>query len=134
MKKEVTVYKDEKGELIASCDRSACEGCKSSLFCRTKNYSFPVENPSGVEVKEGDKVIIDMPSGRTVLSSFMSLFFPLICFFLGMAAGAFLLHGNEVIQFSLALLGLAVGFLIAFIYFRVSGRKFTPEILSAKDE
>ena len=134
MKKEVTVYKDEKGELIASCDRSACEGCKSSLFCRTKNYSFPVENPNGVEVKEGEKVIIDMPSGRTVLSSFMSLFFPLICFFLGMAAGAFLLHGNEVIQFSLALLGLAVGFLISFIYFRVSGRKFTPEILSAKDE
>ncbi len=134
MKKEVTVYKDEKGFLVASCDRNACEGCKSSLFCRTKNYSFEVDNPSDIAVNEGDRVIIDMPAGRTVLSSFMSLFLPLICFFLGMAAGAFLLHGSEVIQFLMAILGLGAGFLISFVYFRVSGRKFTPEIISVKED
>ncbi|MGN0907078.1 MAG: SoxR reducing system RseC family protein [Bullifex sp.] len=134
MKKEVTVYKDEKGSLIASCDRNACEGCKSSLFCRTKNYSFQVENPEKIKVEEGDTVVIDMPAGKTVLSSFMSLFLPLICFFLGMAAGAFLLHGSEIIQFALALSGLAIGFLISYIYFRITGRKFTPEIIEKKDK
>lgn len=134
MKKEVTVYKGSKGELLASCDKNACEGCKSSLFCKSKEYSFEVKNPSNISLNDGDKAIIDMPSGRTILSSFMSLFFPLICFFVPLFVSAAFFTSNEVYQFLSALIGLAIGFLISCIYFKKRKKYFEPTILEKKEE
>ena len=47
MKKEVTVYKDEKGELIASCDRSACEVCDSVPLAVDRAFSLAAAQESG---------------------------------------------------------------------------------------
>ena len=134
MKKEVTVHKGNEGELLASCDRNACEGCKSSLFCKSKEYSFEVKNPSKIPLEDGDKAIIDMPTGRTILSSFMSLFFPLICFFFPLFISAAFFTDNEVFQFISALVGLAIGFFISFIFFKIQKKYFEPTILEKKEE
>lgn len=134
MKKEATIYKTNEGELLASCDKNACEGCKCSLFCRSKEYSFEVKNPSDINVDSGDKVLIEMPTGRTILSSFMSLFFPLICFFIPLFVSAAFFTANEIYQFLSALIGLAVGFLISFIYFKRRKKYFEPTIIEKKDD
>ena len=83
MTKVVKIIRIEKTRIIAGCDKSACEGCKSSVFCRGQNSEFEVLNPHDLKLEAGDDVIISMPAGRTVFASAMSLAFPLLCFFLG---------------------------------------------------
>lgn len=134
MKKEVTVHKTNDGNLIASCDKNACEGCKSSLFCRGKDYQFNVDNPDNINLNDGDKALIDMPTGRTILSSFMSLFFPLICFFIPLFVSAAFFTSNEVYQFLSALVGLAIGFLISCVYFKLRKKEFLPTIIEKKED
>ena len=134
MKKEVTVHKTNDGNIMVSCDKNACEGCKSSLFCRGKNYEFIVENPDNIKLKDGDKALIDMPTGRTILSSFMSLFFPLICFFIPLFVSAAFFTSNEVYQFVSALVGLAIGFLISCVYFKLRKKEFLPTIIEKKED
>ncbi len=128
MKKEVKIIDTANGKIIAGCDKTACEGCKSSLFCRGKNSEFEVFNPENIEIKDGDEVIIDLPSGRTILASAMSLIFPLICFFAGMLVTYFIIPGNELAQLAGGIILLAVGFGISALYFRFAKKKFTPSI------
>ena len=128
MKKEVHILSSKDGVLMAGCDQSACEGCKSSLFCRGKATEFEVANPVGVDVAEGDDVVIDMPSGRTVAASLMSLAFPLACFFIGLVACFFWIPGNEPLQLLGGFIGLAAGFLISALYFRVTRKRYTPVV------
>ena len=75
-----------------------------------------------------------MPTGRTILSSFMSLFFPLICFFVPLFISAAFFTDNEVFQFISALVGLAIGFFISFIFFKIQKKYFEPTILEKKEE
>ena len=146
MKKEATIYKTPYPDLYREASNlnrfkysgsvigKSCEGCKCSLFCRSKEYSFEVKNPSNINVDSGDKVLIEMPTGRTILSSFMSLFFPLICFFIPLFVSAAFFTANEIYQFLSALIGLAVGFLISFIYFKRRKKYFEPTIIEKKDD
>lgn len=134
MTKDVRILNIEDGKITAGCDTSACEGCKSSLFCRGKNSEFEVFNPDMLEISKGDEVTIDMPPGKTVLASLMSLIFPLACFFLGMLAGFFITAENELIQLLCAVAGLAAGFLISAIYFRFTRIKYTPVITAMREK
>lgn len=128
MKKEVHILSSENGVLMAGCDQNACEGCKSSLFCRGKATEFEVANPEGIDVTKGDDVVIDMPSGRTIAASLMSLAFPLACFFIGLATCFFLIPGNEPLQLLGGFIGLAAGFLISAAYFRITRKHYTPVV------
>ena len=134
MTKDVRILNIEDGKITTGCDTSACEGCKSSLFCRGKNSEFEVFNPDMLEISKGDEVTIDMPPGKTVLASLMSLIFPLACFFLGMLAGFFITTENELIQLLCAVAGLAAGFLISAIYFRFTRIKYTPVITAMREK
>lgn len=128
MRKEVKVVSSEGGKITAGCDKNACEGCKSSLFCRGKNIEFEVLNPKGIEVEPGDDIVIDMPPGKTVFATFMSLGSPLVFFFLGLIAGYFAFPGSEPAQLACAVAGLLVGFAISFVYFRLTKSKYTPTV------
>ena len=134
MKKEVTVLEDSRGnEVKVGCDRSACDGCSGSFFCTAKDSSFDAYIDEMIELKKGDKVIIDMPSGKTITSIFMSLGLPLVMFLPGFFIGKYLSHGSDGWAFIGAVISVAVGFLIGFLYFRKKKREFMPRVEEKKD-
>ena len=128
MRKEVRVIKAEEKTLTLGCDRSACEGCKGSMFCTAKNTEFKVDNPEGSGLRPGDRVTIDMPARKTVFTSFMSLGLPLILFIPGYFIG---MHFTSSEGWALlcALGGVALGFLISGLFFRFSRKKWTPSVI-----
>ena len=128
MTKVVKIIRIEKTRIIAGCDKSACEGCKSSVFCRGQNSEFEVLNPHDLKLEAGDDVIISMPAGRTVFASAMSLAFPLLCFFLGLVGAGFIFPGKEIKQLIAAIVTLAAGFLISALYFRLTNGKYIPAV------
>lgn len=128
MTKIVKIIRIEKNMILAGCDKSACEGCKSSVFCRGQNSEFEVLNPHDLKLEAGDDVIISMPAGRTVFASAMSLAFPLLCFFLGLVGAGFIFPGREIKQLIAAIITLAAGFLISALYFRLTKGKYIPAV------
>lgn len=128
MTRVVTILSVDKGGIKAGCDRSACEGCKGSLFCRGRNSEFEVANPKGIALETGDVVEIDMPAGRTILASAMSLVFPLCCFLVGMLAAFAAAPERELLQLGCGMAGLAIGFAISSVYFHFTKKKYTPTI------
>ena len=128
MKQSVTVINaDDKNKIIVGCDKTACEGCKGSMFCRNKESYFAVDNPSNIDVKNGDKVDIDLPGGKTVLSVFISLGLPLLLFVPGYYIAA-IFTARIGLLFLGGIVGIAFGFLIAAIYFHFMGEKYVPTL------
>ncbi len=128
MKQSVTVINaDDKNKIIVGCDKTACEGCKGSMFCRNKESYFAVDNPANIQVKNGDKVDIDLPGGKTVLSVFISLAFPLILFIPGYYIAS-IFTTRIGFLFLGGILGIASGFLFAAIYFHFNGDEYTPTL------
>ena len=132
MKQTVTI-EEKKGErLIAGCDKSLCDSCKASFFCTSKKASFDVLNPDGIPLEKGDKAVIDMPPRKTLFTVFMSLGFPLLMFVPGYVIGT-VISDSQGIQLLTSLIGVAAGFLIAAIFFRLNKKKYTPVIIRKKD-
>lgn len=132
MKQTVTI-EEKKGErLIAGCDKSLCDGCKASFFCTSKKASFDVLNPDGIPLEKGDKAVIDMQPRKTLFTVFMSLGFPLLMFVPGYVIGT-VISDSQGIQLLTSLIGVAAGFLIAAIFFRLNKKKYTPVIIRKKD-
>ncbi len=128
MKQSVTVINaDDKNKIIVGCDKTACEGCKGSMFCRNKESYFTVDNPANIQVKNGDKVDIDLPGGKTVLSVFISLALPLILFIPGYYIAS-IFTTRIGFLFLGGILGIASGFLFAAIYFHFKGEEYTPTL------
>ena len=132
MKQTVTIEEIKDGKMMAGCDKSLCEGCKASFFCTSKKSSFQVLNPEGIKLEEGDKAIIDMPPGKTLLTVFMSLGLPLLMFIPGYFIGS-LISGNEGIKLLCSLLAVGLGFIIAAIFFHVKKEKYTPRIIDKEE-
>ena len=132
MRKEVTIQQADGEKITAGCDRSACEGCKGSLFCTSKKASFDVLNPDKIPLEKGDQAIIDLPPRKTLFTVFMSLGLPLIMFVPGYIIGR-LLSENEGIQLLTSLLGVALGFVISAIFFRFNRKKYTPVVIDKKE-
>lgn len=133
MKQTVTVLKTDGEKITAGCDKSACEGCKNSIFCRKTDNIFEVLNEKGEEVEAGDKIIIDLPTGKSLFSTFMSLVLPLLCFFAGLFA-SYVLGYSEIMQFVFALAALAIGFLISFLYFKLTKKSYFPTLESKESK
>ena len=132
MKQIVTIQDNKNGVIKAGCDRSLCERCKSSLFCTSKKASFDVLNPDGIKLEKGDQAVIDMPTGKTLFTIFMSFGLPLIMFIPGYIIGS-LVSDSQGVQLISSLLGVALGFVIAALYFRKNRKKYSPVIISRKD-
>lgn len=133
MKQTVTIQANKDGCITAGCDKSQCAGCSGSFFCTSKKVDFQVLNPENIELKSGDKAIVEMESRKTLFSIFMSLVFPILMFLPGYFIGA-LVSDGEGIRFIAALASVGIGFLIAGLYFRFTKRKFLPVVLRKEDE
>ena len=132
MRKEVTIQQSKDGIITAGCDKGACEGCKGSFFCTSKKASFDVLNPKEIPLDKGDRAVIDMPPGKTLLTVFMSFGVPLLMFVPGYLIGR-LISPSEGVQLLTSLAGVAVGFAIAAVFFRVNRRKYTPVIVEKEE-
>ncbi len=128
MKKEVTVLKKEEGKIYVGCDREACEGCKGSIFCQRKDTKIELKDEGKVKLEEGDKVLLDLPSGKTIFSVFMSLGFPLLMFPLFYFIASFF-TSREQILFLISIIGVAIGFLISAIFFKVKKGDYEPRLI-----
>lgn len=123
------------------CDEAeGCKSCSGSAFCSVKDRRFEAVFSKKLDrtPKPGERVEVFIPPGKTIFAGFMVLMFPLILFF-----GAFLLgrqlepESGEGIHALFGLLGLGLGFVIAFFYNKVQGKHQYPiitAILSDKEE
>ena len=132
MKQTVTIEEKKGEDLVAGCDKSLCHGCKASLFCTSKKASFYLLNPEGIPLEKGDQVIIDMPPRKTLFTVFMSLGFPLLMFVPGYLIGT-LLSDSQGIMLITSLAGVALGFAISALFFRLNRKKYTPVIVEKKE-
>ena len=128
MRQTVTIQENKDGKLVAGCDKSACEGCKGSFFCTSKNSTFTVDNPSGIVLSKGDKAVIELPPRKTLFSVFMSLGFPLLMFLPGYFIAS-IFTDSQGYLFLASIAGVAVGFIISAIYFRARKVKYTPVVI-----
>lgn len=128
----VTVTDVSKDDIMVSCSGTKCEGCHSGMFCKNKGSSFNVTNPENLDIHKGDVVMLDIPAKSSIIASFMTLGVPLICFFAGMVI-AYLCGQAEYMQFVFAIAGLAVGFLISYVFFRIHKLRYTPSIKEKVD-
>ena len=129
MKKEVRVMKVGENYLTLGCDKTACEGCKCSMFCSAKNTEFKVDKPENSAIAEGDRVTIDMPAKKTVFTSFMSLGLPLILFIPGYFIGMHF-FSSEGWALICSLAGVGLGFMISGLYFHFSKKKWAPSVVT----
>ncbi len=113
-----------------ACEEAAgCKSCAGGAFCAVKSRQFEARLSAGIAgtLSEGDLVEILIPPGKTIFAGFMVLMVPLILFLCGFAAGKMLLpEAGEGIQALFALAGLGAGFLLAFAYNRLTGKKNLP--------
>ena len=128
MKKEVTVLEKGDGKINVGCDRNQCEGCKGSVFCQRKDTKIEIKDDGSTPVEIGEKVVLDLPSGKTVFSVFMSLGFPLLMFPLFYFLGT-LLTGSEVKLFFIGIAGVAIGFAISALFFHFRKGEYEPKLI-----
>lgn len=116
------------------CDEAdGCKSCAGNAFCGVRTRRFEARVPERLRgsVAEGDRVEVLIPPGKTILAGFVVLMVPLLLFIGGFAAGRLILpEAGEGIQALFALAGLASGFLLAFGYNRLTGKKNLPVLTS----
>ncbi len=113
---------------------AACASCAGSPFCNVRERTYEAVIDTGVSVTEGDIVRVFLPPGRTILSGFMVLIFPLILFLLffffsGPIAGIQGEGGKALC----GIVGLILGFGISFLFGRVNTRKNMPRVIEKVD-
>ena len=128
MKKEVTVLEKEDGKIFVGCNRNACEGCKGSIFCQRKDTKIELKDDPSIPLEVGEKVILDLPSGKTIFSVFMSLGFPLLMFPVFYFIASFFTT-SEVTLFFSGITGVVVGFIISAVFFHFKKGEYEPKLI-----
>ena len=115
--------------VIGCGDAGACKSCGGSAFCSVKERTFKAANSNNLDLKEGDEVSVFLPPGQTVLAAFMVMILPLLLFILFFIIGGRIFPSlSEGIKVLFGLVGLAGGFLISFIYSRLTRKTRVPVI------
>lgn len=131
MYQKVYVSKIEADRVFVGCSSTACEGCKSTLFCNNKKQEFEVKNPKALELSIGSYVKIFLPPQKTIFSTAMLFILPLVLLAL---VYVLLPLENQVTKALISLCGLALGFVIAYFYFRFKKTELMPLIESVEQD
>jgi positive regulator of sigma E activity len=124
-----------------ACEEAAgCKSCSGNALCSVKTRRFEallspkLYTPSELSItpgepKPGDRVEVYIPPGKTIVAGFMVLMVPLLLFIASFALGGQLLpHRSEALHALFGIAGLGLGFLVAFGYNKVTGKKNLPII------
>ncbi len=124
-----TVLSASEDQAELSCTAEGCASCAGNSFCNIKARTYTALNPRGISIVPGDVVEVNLPPGKTILSGFMVLLFPLILFFVGFGAVGLVHEGaGEGMKALGGFLGLAAGFGISYLFGRAVKRKYMPVI------
>ena len=127
--KETGIVKSVDGVfcICATKRKSACgENCAScKAACASREHIFTAKNNVGA--KEGDAVIIEMPTGNVLKSAFLVYILPLLAFLIGFS---YLFESGKselVSAFWGIVLGCAMWILVSF-YGKYKKAELTPEV------
>ncbi len=125
----VTAY--SQGLVTLSCsDDGSCSSCAGKGFCNVQGKTYTAVNSNNLNIAPGDDVEVYLPPGKTILSGFMVMMMPLIMFALGfLFVSALLGSGSELHQALGGFTGLALGFLLSYVYGRSQKKRSQPEII-----
>lgn len=114
-------------KVMVVCSTTACTACKGEMFCTNKGRSFEASKDRSLHLEPGDPVEVHLKTGRTIASSFFTLIFPLlffpVVFFILSKLGA-----SEMASLLGGLGGIAIGFLIVYVYFKAAHDKYLPSV------
>ncbi|MFO7731370.1 MAG: SoxR reducing system RseC family protein [Spirochaetia bacterium] len=135
MKKTGTINRIDGRTIYLYCGTSsACKSCSAGSSCKPKERETAALNTRNLNLNAGDTIEIYFPPGKTILSGFTILIFPMLIFI-----GAFLLAGrlfpgsDEGSQALFGVLGLAVGFGISILFNRLTAHRNFPEVIKKMD-
>ena len=118
-------------EVVVGCITSSCENCSGNSFCNVKEKTFTAANPKNLDIHKGDTVDVYLPPGKTIISGFMILMLPLALFLGGLIGTRWLVpDSGEGFQALGGFIGMAVGFLIGYLFGQAKKHKYQPIITS----
>lgn len=97
-------------------DHQGCGSC-SSAFCNVKSRTYQASIPNGLDVNNGDSVVVHLPPSKAIYAGFLVLILPLVLFLIGYVIAAPL--ESEALRLLVGLGGLAVGFLGVLLMSRI---------------
>lgn len=131
MKETTKVVDIHSHDVVLGCITTSCESCAGNSFCNIQGKTFTAKNPKKFPLRIGDTVEVFLPPGKTIASGFMILIVPLIMFLLGVIGiKAVNPSVSEGMQALAGFAGLALGFLIGYLFGQIKKHSYQPIIVS----
>ncbi len=124
-------------QVIVEIDRqSGCQGCELSGACGTGSLGRllghrqkPVCVPNRLNLKRGDRVLLQLPEKSLMLSGLMVYLLPLLSMFLFSLLADVLFHSQDWVNVVGAVIGLFTGFgLSSWITHRYLAKSLQPQV------
>ncbi len=105
-----------------------CKSCSSS-FCNVKDRRFKALNSNNLDIQVDDTVEVYISPGKTIMSSFIVLIFPLLMFIAGyFLSGVIFNFQTDALKAAGGAAGLFLGFIISFLFNMLKKNQHLPVI------
>ena len=105
-----------------------CKSCSSS-FCNVKDRRFKALNSNNLDIQVDDTVEVYISPGKTIMSSFIVLIFPLLMFIAGyFLSGVIFNVQTDALKAAGGAAGLFLGFIISFLFNMLKKNQHLPVI------
>ena len=105
-----------------------CKSCSSS-FCNVKDRRFKALNSNNLDIQIDDTVEVYISPGKTIMSSFIVLIFPLLMFIAGYFLSGFLFNfQTDALKAAGGAAGLFLGFILSFLFNMLKKNQHLPVI------
>ena len=95
MRERATVIKVKGDMVTVSIEmQEGCSVCVNNSRCKIRKSDLSVYNKGHIDIEEGDRIIIEMPTSEQAKSAFWVLGFPLIMLFVGYGFGTLVFGGS----------------------------------------
>lgn len=129
MKNTAAVHRIEEGKIFLMHIREYSKKDHTERsFWKIKESDFQAENPKGFSLEPGDFVEFSIPTGKTIVSTFMLMIMPLLLFFAGYSLASALGFQGESGKNSAGILFLAGGFTINILIKKFRKKETLPTI------
>lgn len=105
-----------------------CKSCSSS-FCNVKDRRFKALNSNNLDIQIDDTVEVYISPGKTIMSSFIVLIFPLLMFIAGyFLSGVIFNFQTDALKAAGGAAGLFIGFILSFLFNMLKKNQHLPVI------
>lgn len=127
---ETGIVKEVKGRtMTVEMERkSACSSCKMCAMSQ-EGGKMILELENRINAVPGDKVALELPGSSILLASLLAYAVPLMFFIVGIAAGNFILRGNQALAVICGIIFMAAGF----VFVKIAEKKLgTGDMMNIK--